>query len=90
MRKIKIYKSELEEAYEKVEAWAKAQVKTQVEAQVAAQVEAQVAAQVEAQVAAQVEAKDRELEAQKEENSKLTQKIEKLQNILKKNNIAVL
>ena len=82
MRKIKIYKSELEEAYEKVEAWAKAQVKTQVEAQ--------VAAQVEAQVAAQVEAKDRELEAQKEENSKLTQKIEKLQNILKKNNIAVL
>ena len=82
MRKIKIYKSEIEEAWEQAEAKAEA----------IAEAKNKELADKEMELEEQKQENSRlteKIENQKEENSKLTQKIEMLQNILKKNNIAV-
>ena len=86
MRKIKVYKSEIEEAWEQAEAKAEAIAEAIAEAKNKELADKEMELEEQKQENSRLTEK---IENQKEENSKLTQKIEMLQNILKKNNIAV-
>ena len=79
MRKIKVYKSEIEEAWEQAEAKAEAMAEAKAEAMAEAKAEAMAEAKAEAIAEAknkELADKEMELEEQKQENSRLTEKIE--------------